>query len=253
LAEGLLESELFGHIRGAFTGAIRDSRGKIEVAGNGTLFLDEIGDITPNLQVKLLRVVENREYSRVGSEKVQRTEARIIGATNRDLEEQVRRGKFREDLYYRLKVVEIKIPPLRERREDIPLLVAYLLQKINRRLHSSVRKVPDSVMQILCGYEWKGNVRELENALTRAVTLSRGDVLLAEHLPLSSPDRGQLTKELMSLKDMEKQYIDHVLRYTKWNKSRASEILGITRPTLDKKIKDYELIDPRKAEAEQPL
>lgn len=253
LAEGLLESELFGHIRGAFTGAIRDSRGKIEVAGNGTLFLDEIGDISPNLQVKLLRVVENREYSRVGSEKVQRTEARIIGATNRDLEEQVRRGKFREDLYYRLKVVEIKIPPLRERREDIPLLVAYLLQKINRRLHSSVRKVPDSVMQILSGYEWKGNVRELENALTRAVTLSRGDVLLAEHLPLSSPDRGQLTKELMSLKDMEKQYIDHVLRYTKWNKSRASEILGITRPTLDKKIKDYELIDPRKAEAEQPL
>jgi DNA-binding NtrC family response regulator len=108
-------------------------------------------------------------------------------------------------------------------------------------------------MQILSGYEWKGNVRELENALTRAVTLSRGDVLLAEHLPLSSPDRGQLTKELMSLKDMEKQYIDHVLRYTKWNKSRASEILGITRPTLDKKIKDYELIDPRKAEAEQPL
>jgi len=251
LAEGLLESELFGHIRGAFTGAIRDSRGKIEVASNGTLFLDEIGDISPNLQVKLLRVVENREYSRVGSEKVQRTEARIIGATNRNLEEQVRRGKFREDLYYRLKVVEIKLPPLRERREDIPLLVAYLLQKVNRRLHSSVRKVPDSVMQLLCSYEWKGNVRELENALTRAVTLSRGDVLLGEHLPLDNPDRGQLTKELMSLKDMEKQYIDHVLRYTKWNKSRASEILGITRPTLDKKIKDYELTDPRKAEAEQ--
>ncbi len=253
LAEGLLESELFGHIRGAFTGAIRDSRGKIEVAGNGTLFLDEIGEISPGLQVKLLRVVENREYSRVGSEKIQRTEARIIGATNRDLEEQVRRGNFREDLYYRLKVVEVKLPPLRERREDIPLLVAYLLQKINRRLHSNVRKVPDSVMQILSGYEWRGNVRELENALTRGVTLSRGDVLLAEHLPLNSPDRGQLTKELMSLKDMEKQYIDHVLRYTKWNKSKASEILGITRPTLDKKIRDYELVDPRKAEAEQPL
>jgi two-component system response regulator AtoC len=233
LAEGLLESELFGHVRGAFTGAIRDSRGKIEVAGNGTLFLDEIGDISPNLQAKLLRVVENREYSRVGAEKSQRTEARIIGATNRDLEDLVRRGVFREDLYYRLKVVEVSLPPLRERKEDIPLLVAYLLEKINRRLHTNVRKVPDSVMQLLMTYEWKGNIRELENALTRGVTLARGDVLVGEHLPLAH---------------MEKQYIDHVLRYTRWNKSRASEILGITRPTLDKKIKDYGLVDPRKAE-----
>jgi two-component system response regulator AtoC len=248
LAEGLLESELFGHVRGAFTGAIRDSRGKIEVAGNGTLFLDEIGDISPNLQAKLLRVVENREYSRVGAEKSQRTEARIIGATNRDLEDLVRRGVFREDLYYRLKVVEVSLPPLRERKEDIPLLVAYLLEKINRRLHTNVRKVPDSVMQLLMTYEWKGNIRELENALTRGVTLARGDVLVGEHLPLAQADPGQLTHELMSLKDMEKQYIDHVLRYTRWNKSRASEILGITRPTLDKKIKDYGLVDPRKAE-----
>jgi DNA-binding NtrC family response regulator len=253
LAEGLLESELFGHIKGAFTGAVRDSRGKIEVAANGTLFLDEIGDISPSLQVKLLRVVENREYSRVGSEKLQRTEARIIGATNRDLEELVRRGKFREDLYYRLKVVEVKLSPLRERKDDIPLLVAYLLEKINRRLHTNVRKVPDNVMQILTNYEWRGNVRELENALTRAVTLSRGDILLAEHLPLPTSDPGRLTRELGSLKEMEKQYIDHVLRYTKWNKSRASEILGITRPTLDKKIKDYGLVDPRKAEAEEAL
>jgi DNA-binding NtrC family response regulator len=253
LAEGLLESELFGHIKGAFTGALRDSRGKIEVAANGTLFLDEIGDISPSLQVKLLRVVENREYSRVGSEKLQRTEARIIGATNRDLEELVNRGKFREDLYYRLKVVEVKLPPLRERKEDIPLLVAYLLQKINRRLHANVRKVPDNVMQLLTNYEWRGNVRELENALTRAVTLSRGDILLAEHLPLPTSDPGRLTRELGSLKEMEKQYIDHVLRYTKWNKSRASEILGITRPTLDKKIKDYGLVDPRKADAEEDL
>ncbi len=252
LAEGLLESELFGHVRGAFTGAVRDNRGRIEIAGHGSLFLDEIGDLPPNLQAKLLRVVENREYSRVGGEKVQRTDARIIGATNRDLEDLVRQGKFREDLYYRLKVVEMKLPPLRERKEDIPLLVAYLLEKINRRLHTNVRKVPDSVMKILENYEWRGNVRELENALTRAVTLSKGDVLLAEHIPLASPDQGQLTRELMSLKEIEKQYIDHVLRYTHWNKSRASEILGITRPTLDKKIKDYNLIDPRKAEQTLP-
>ena len=184
LAEGLLESELFGHVRGAFTGAVRDNRGKIEIARKGTLFLDEIGDISPNLQAKLLRVVENREYARVGGDKVERTEARIVGATNRNLEELVAKGSFREDLYYRLKVVEIKLPALRERREDVPDLVAYLLQKINRSLHTNVRKVPDSVMQMLVNHAWKGNVRELENALTRAVTLAHGDVLLPEHLPL---------------------------------------------------------------------
>ena len=249
LAEGLLESELFGHVRGAFTGAVRDNRGRIEVAANGTLFLDEIGDLTPNLQAKLLRVVENREYSRVGSEKIQHTDARIIGATNKNLDEMVRQGTFREDLYYRLKVVEIVLPPLRERREDVALLVAYLLEKINRHLHKNVRKVPESVMQMLINYEWKGNVRELENALTRAVTLSRGEVLLAEHLPMANGEAGELTREVMSLKEMEKQYIGHVLRYAHWNKSRASDILGITRPTLDKKIKDYGLVDPRKMEA----
>ena len=257
LAEGLLESELFGHMRGAFTGAVRDNRGKIEIAQNGTLFLDEIGDISPSLQAKLLRVVENREFSRVGGEKVQRTEARIIGATNRDLEELVRKGQFREDLYYRLEVVEIRLPPLRERREDIPDLVGHLLEKINRHLHTNVRKVPDSVLKSLVAYDWKGNVRELENALTRAVTLSHGDVLLAEHLPLARSEGGSLLPtELTSLKDMEKKYIDHVLRRTRWNKSRASEVLGITRPTLDKKIKDYRLLDPRKhdtAPEEEPV
>jgi two-component system response regulator AtoC len=249
LAEGVLESELFGHVRGAFTGAIRDTRGKFEVAQKGTIFLDEIGDISPNLQAKLLRVVENREFSRVGGERVQRTEARIIGATNRNLEDLVRRSRFREDLYYRLKVVEIKLPPLRERREDIPDLVAHLLEKVNRHLHTNVRKVPDAVMSLLVNYEWKGNVRELENALTRAVTLAHGDVLLAEHLPLlrgAGLSSGLPTEELTSLKEMERRYVAHVLKQTRWNKSRTSDILGITRPTLDKKIKDYGLVDPRK-------
>ncbi|GMR22027.1 MAG: sigma-54 dependent transcriptional regulator [Acidobacteriota bacterium] len=249
LAEGVLESELFGHVRGAFTGAVRDNRGKIEIAQKGTLFLDEIGDISPNLQSKLLRVVENREFARVGDEKTQRTEARIVAATNRDLEEHVRQGSFREDLYYRLKVVEIKLPALRERREDIPDLVAYLLEKINRQLHTNVGKVPDSVMKMLVNYDWKGNIRELENALTRAVTLAHGDVLLPEHLPLlrsTGSGAGLITEELTSLKEMEHRYIDHVLKQTRWNKSRTSEILGITRPTLDKKIKDYALSDPRK-------
>jgi two-component system response regulator AtoC len=261
LAEGVLESELFGHVRGAFTGAVRDTRGKFEIAQRGTIFLDEIGDISPNIQAKLLRVVENREFSRVGGERIQRTEARIIGATNRNLEESVRRGQFREDLYYRLKVVEIKLPPLRERREDIPELVAYLLEKVNRQLHTNVRKVPEGVMKMLVTYDWKGNVRELENGLTRAVTLAHGDVLLAEHLPLRSEGGlggGLVTDELTSLKEMERRYISHVLKQTRWNKSRASDVLGITRPTLDKKIKDYGLVDPRKkgegqeAEEEEP-
>ncbi|MGH9334776.1 MAG: sigma-54 interaction domain-containing protein, partial [Vicinamibacteria bacterium] len=249
LAEGVLESELFGHVRGAFTGAVRDSRGKFEIAQRGTIFLDEIGDISPNIQAKLLRVVENREFARVGGERIQRTEARIVGATNRNLEEFVRRGQFREDLYYRLKVVEIKLPPLRERRDDIPELVAYLLEKVNRQLHTNVRKVPESVMKMLLSYDWKGNVRELENALTRAVTLAHGDVLLNEHLPLLRSDglsAGLVTEELTSLKEMERRYISHVLKQTRWNKSRASDVLGITRPTLDKKIKDYGLNDPRK-------
>jgi len=257
LAEGVLESELFGHVRGAFTGAVRDNRGKIEIAQKGTLFLDEIGDISPNLQSKLLRVVENREFARVGDEKTQRTEARIVAATNRDLEENVREGSFREDLYYRLKVVEIKLPALRERREDIPDLVAYLLEKINRQLHTNVGKVPDGVMKMLMSYDWKGNIRELENALTRAVTLAHGDVLLPEHLPLlrsSVASSGLITEELTSLKEMEHLYIDHVLKQTRWNKSRTSEILGITRPTLDKKIKDYGLSDPKKRkDQEEPV
>jgi two-component system response regulator AtoC len=249
LAEGVLESELFGHVRGAFTGAVRDTRGKFEIAQRGTIFLDEIGDISPNIQAKLLRVVENREFSRVGGERVQRTEARIVGATNRNLEELVRRGQFREDLYYRLKVVEIKLPPLRERREDIPELIAHLLEKVNRQLHTNVRKVPESVMKMLVSYDWKGNVRELENGLIRAVTLAHGDVLLAEHLPLPRSEGlggGLALDELTSLKEMERRYIAHVLKQTRWNKSKASDILGITRPTLDKKVKDYGLVDPRK-------
>jgi len=250
LAEGILESELFGHVRGAFTGAVRDTRGKFEIAQRGTIFLDEIGDISPNIQAKLLRVVENREFSRVGGERTQRTEARIVGATNRNLEDFVRRGQFREDLYYRLKVIEIKLPPLRERREDIPELVAHLLEKVNRQLHTNVRKVPEGVMKTLVAYDWKGNVRELENGLTRAVTLAHGDVLLAEHLPLARSDglgAGLVTDELTSLKEMERRYISHVLKQSRWNKSRASDVLGITRPTLDKKIKDYGLVDPRKS------
>ena len=241
ITDTFLESELFGHVKGAFTDAICETKGKFEIAGKGTLFLDEIGDVSPNLQSKLLRVIETRDFMKVGGEKVLKTEARIIAATNKDLKSLIEQGKFREDLYYRLKVVEINLPPLRERREDIPELVAYLLEKINRELRKNVRKVPSRVMKLLMNFPWKGNVRELENALIRAVILAKGDVILEENLPLESREKKLFPQELVSLKEVEKDYIRHVLKATKGNKTQASRILQITRPTLDKKIKEYNI------------
>lgn len=241
ITDTLLESELFGHVKGAFTDAVCETKGKFEIAGRGTLFLDEIGDISPSLQSKLLRVIETRDFMKVGGEKVLKTEARIIAATNQELKALIEKGKFREDLYYRLKVVEIVLPPLRERKEDIPELVAYLLEKVNRELRKNVRKVPPDVLKFLVSLAWKGNVRELENALTRAVILAKGDIIFKENLPLESSEKKQFPKDLGPLKEVEKNYIQHVLRETKGSKTRASQVLGISRPTLDKKIKEYNL------------
>jgi two-component system response regulator AtoC len=241
ISDTLLESELFGHAKGAFTDAVSETKGKFEIAGKGTLFLDEIGDISPNLQSKLLRVIETRDFMKVGGEKVLKTEARIIAATNHDLKALIEGGKFREDLYYRLKVVEIFLPALRERKEDIPELVAYLLVKINRELRRNVRKVPSEVMGLLQDIPWRGNVRELENALTRAVILAKGDVVLKENLPLESGERKLFPGELVSLREVERNYIQHVLDAVQGSKTRASQILRISRPTLDKKIKEYKL------------
>jgi len=241
ISDTLLESELFGHVKGAFTDAVCETRGKFEMAGKGTLFLDEIGDISPNLQSKLLRVIETRDFMKVGGEKVLKTEARIIAATNQNLPALIEKGRFREDLFYRLKVVEIVLPSLRERKEDVPELVGYLLEKINRELRRNVRKVPADVMQALQEHSWKGNVRELENALTRAVILAKGDVVLRDNLPLEAAAAKEFPAELVSLDEVEKSYILHVLQAVRWSKTRASEVLGISRPTLDKKIKDYGL------------
>ena len=241
ISDTLLESELFGHVKGAFTDAVCETKGKFEIAGKGTLFLDEVGDISPNLQSKLLRVIETRDFMKVGGEKVLKTEARIIAATNQNLKSLIEKGKFREDLYYRLKVVEISLPPLHERKEDIPDLVAYLIEKINRELRKNVKKVPPEVMKILMKIPWKGNVRELENALTRAVILAKGDVILAENLPVDPGEKKMFPEELGSLREVEKKYIQHVLDASNGNKTRASQVLQITRPTLDKKIKEYKL------------
>lgn len=241
IADTLLESELFGHVKGAFTDAVSETKGKFEIAGKGTLFLDEAGDLSPNLQSKLLRVIETRDFMKVGGEKVLKTEARIIAATNQDFKSLIEKGKFREDLYYRLKVVEITLPPLHERKEDVPDLVAYLLEKINRQLRKNVKKLPPGVMKVLKELHWKGNVRELENALTRAVILAKGDVILEENLPVDTGEKKIFPLELVSLKEVEKKYIQHVLNKTQGNKTKASQILQITRPTLDKKIKEYKL------------
>ncbi|MEW6139337.1 MAG: sigma-54 dependent transcriptional regulator [Thermodesulfobacteriota bacterium] len=244
LVESLFASELFGHEKGAFTGAAYQKRGKIELAQNGTIFFDEIGDISPTVQVKLLRFLQEREFERVGGEERLRSCARIIAATNRNLSKLVLDKSFREDLYFRLKVVEINVPPLRSRKSDIPLLVDHLLNKINLDLHKNVTKIPWDTMDRLMSYDWPGNVRELENVLTRAVVLSKGDILsldsFADLLPYDCP-----CAPPSAVKTLDEVVRDHVLatlRNTNWHRGKACELLGISRPTLRDMIKKYNLL-----------
>ena len=240
LVETLLESELFGHERGAFTGAVYEKKGVFEAAGQGTIFLDEVGDMSQGLQAKLLRVLQEREFTRVGGTKIYKTKARIIAATNHDLAGLVEEGRFRRDLYYRLRVVEIQMPPLRERKEDIPLLVAHLLERINTELGKNVRKVSDEVVRALTAHDWSGNVRELENVLRHSVVVARGGIIMPHDLPeLARKSARRESIDLKPLREVEAEHIRRTLEHTKWNKSLASKILGITRPTLDKKVKEY--------------
>ena len=242
LVETLLESELFGHEKGAFTGAVYEKKGVFEVAGRGTIFLDEVGDMSPGLQAKLLRVLQEREFTRVGGTRVYMTRARIVAATNRNLAELVDEGKFRRDLYYRLRVVEIHVPPLRERKEDVPLLVTHLLDKINRELGKNVLKVSEEVMNAFLTHGWTGNVRELENALRHSVVVARGGVIMIDDLPELTQGRVKETViDLRPLREVEADHIERILNHARWKKSLASRLLGITRPTLDKKIKEYGL------------
>ncbi|MGE5430333.1 MAG: sigma-54-dependent transcriptional regulator [Syntrophomonadaceae bacterium] len=244
LSESLLESELFGHVKGSFTGAMRDKKGKFELAGEGTIFLDEISEVSPQLQVKLLRVLQAREFERVGGELSIPMKARIIAATNKDLTALVNEGKFREDLYYRLKVVDIEIPPLRKRAEDIPLLVNHFLGKINAELHKNVNKVPEDVMEMLKHHEWTGNVRELENTLMQAVVLTQGDVLLRENVLIGKSENAPRDgySDTLSLAEVEKIHIKRVLSANNWNKQRTAEVLQISVPTLYSKIDQYKII-----------
>jgi DNA-binding NtrC family response regulator len=248
LSESLLESELFGHVKGAFTGAIRDKKGKFELAEEGTIFLDEISEISPNLQVKLLRVLQEREFERVGGEITIPMKARVVSASNKNLAEWVKLGKFREDLFYRLKVFTIEIPPLRERKEDIPKLVVHFLKKINKELHKNVWKIPYEVMEVLQTHEWVGNVRELENTLLQAVVLAKGDVMEKEYILLKNNEivtNNEVSKAHLSLADIEKSHIKLVLEEVNWDKQIASKILGIAKTTLYNKIEAYGLIEKK--------
>ncbi len=243
LPSGLLESELFGHEKGSFTGAIAARRGRFALAGRGTIFLDEIGDTTLEFQAKLLRVLENREFYAVGAEKPERAEARVVAATHRDLEEMVATGRFRADLYYRLRVVEVRLPPLRERLGDLPHLAKHLVERASR---NSGRVKPPVIsaeaMEVLMRRPWPGNVRELDNCLTRAVVLASGEVIRPEHVTASEAQSSSVNAaELGSLDEMEKRHIKQVLAATQGHKARTAEILGVSRPRLNRLLEKYGL------------
>ncbi len=241
----LLESELFGHEKGAFTGAERRKIGVFEQAAMGTLFLDEIGDLPIELQPKVLRVIQEREFTLVGGTEPIQFEARLIAATHRNLEEMVEKGEFREDLYYRLAVTALDLPTLRERKDDLELLMQHLLYGISRDLHRPISGITTEAVDQLRAYHWPGNVREMANVLTRAVALSQRDVLTAQDLHLGSgdalPSPWLSDGEILSLAEVEKRYLKMALDATKWNITQTAEKLGITRNTLKKKIGDYGL------------
>jgi transcriptional regulator with GAF, ATPase, and Fis domain len=251
--EGLLESEFFGYQRGAFTGAATDKAGKFEMAKGGTIFLDEIGDMSADLQVKVLRVLEEGEFERVGSNETIKTDARFIAATHRDLEEEVQKGNFREDLFYRLFVIPIMLPTLRERKTDIPYLVAYFLEQFSQKNKSSLASISDAAMKIFQNYSWPGNVRELRNVIERLVVLHEGEVILPKDIPekirmesrRSAPRKLDLQGEGISfntaVSEFEKALIVSALDKTNWVKNRAAQLLKIKRTTLVEKIKRYNL------------
>jgi Nif-specific regulatory protein len=257
LPESLLESELFGHERGAFTGAVKMRRGRFEMADKGTLFLDEIGDISPTTQIKLLRVLQERSFERVGGSRQISVDTRIIAATNVDLEAAVKTGRFREDLYYRLNVVPIVLPALRQRQEDIPLLVGYFLRRFNAENHKNL-KISSAAMDLIVGYDWPGNVRELENCIERMVVMARRDIIAPEEVPLpvnlhgvptlsapaalSKADDHSLAR---TIADLEHERLLEALQRTGGVQTRAAALLGITPRQLGYKLKKYQ-IDPRR-------
>ncbi|MEQ8187890.1 MAG: sigma 54-interacting transcriptional regulator [Candidatus Eremiobacterota bacterium] len=238
LSPGLLESELFGHVKGAFTGAIHDKIGRFQVADRGTIFLDEISDISPSTQIALLRVLQEREFERVGDSKTIRVNVRVIAATNRDLREKVRKGQFREDLYYRLKVMEIKLPPLRKRKEDIPLLTDFFIKQYNMEFKRNITGLSSDVQRVFMDYSWPGNIRELKNTIEHAFVVCRKSIITLEDLPA---ELKHIPPSIVSYRNDEKLTIIEVLEKVRWNKSKAADILGVSRQTIYRKIREYGL------------
>ena len=245
IPESILEAELFGHERGAFTGAVMRREGRFARASGGTIFLDEIGELSPAVQVKLLRVLQEGEFEPIGG-RTQRTDARVVAATNRDLKAEVQAGRFREDLYYRLNVIAVTAPPLRARREDVPLLVDHFLVSYSRKNNKSILKVPNDVLDKLVDYSWPGNVRELENAIERAVVLSRSDTLQLSDLPEAVSQSNAASAEALTfpigtpLDEVEHRLIRETLRYTSGDKALAAQLLGISTRTIYRKLGDTE-------------
>jgi DNA-binding NtrC family response regulator len=244
IPETLLESELFGYIKGAFTGALRDKRGLFQEAHEGTLFLDEIGEIPPSVQVKLLRAIEDQTITPVGGTKGEKVDIRLLAATNHELQEEVNKGSFRSDLYYRLRVMSIHLPELKERREDIPLLAKHFLKKYNSSLKKEIRTISKETLNLLLDYDWPGNVRELEHAIERAVLVCDSEDILPEHLPpeIQFPEERRIRQageEGISLETVEKEYIKMILKKTRGHKSKTAAILGMDRRTLYRKLKKY--------------
>ena len=237
LTESLLESELFGHRKGAFTGAIENKPGLFEEADGGTLFLDEIGDISKNIQTKLLRVLQEGEIKRVGDSQIRKVNVRIISATNKDLWEEVQAGNFREDLYYRLNVINIKMPPLRARKEDIPLLAEHFLKKYTEKNRKSVLRFTPEAMKLLMDYDWPGNIRELENTIERAVILARGTEITPDLIDLRKRKSFSLVGK--TLKEIEKEAVLQTLEMTGYNRTKTAEILGVSRRWLQYQLKNW--------------
>ena len=243
LTESLLESELFGHEKGAFTGAMYNRKGRFEMADGGTIFLDEIATISPKMQIELLRVLETKTFIRVGGNKEITSDFRVICATNKNLKQMVEEGTFREDLFYRLNVVNIRIPPLRERTEDIPMLVDHFIKKYCTSMSRNIMSIDKSALKRLEQYDYPGNVRELENMIERAIVVGNDKEIRLKDLPF---DKGISTSSFQSLDDLEKQYILQVLNKYEWNISRSAKVIKVDRVTLYNKIKKYKLQSPNK-------
>ena len=263
LSESLLESELFGHEKGAFTGATGRKLGKFEQANGGTLFLDEVGEMSPTVQAKFLRVLEGHPFERVGGGTEIKVNVRVVAATNRDLEKAIEENRFRKDLFFRLFVIDISVPPLRAHSSDIPVLAEYFLQKFAARCGNRVEGFSRTALEKLSHYDWPGNVRELQNTIERAVILSRGPVVEPNEIHLSTlsgsardsepeiNDEGASSDDSeireISLEELEKEHILGMLERTSWNKSLAAQILGIERSTLDRKLKRYNVSRPKRS------